>query len=72
MSCSTIYPLLAATPFATSLWSLTVALLPLIWEIGQGIVAFSTLPTTPAATHAWETELRRQLHEVGRDRKSVV
>jgi hypothetical protein len=66
MSRSTIYSLLAATPFSSSLWSLTVALLPLIRAIGQGIVAFRTGPITPAATHAFEIELQRLLRESGR------
>lgn len=66
MSRSTNYPVLAATPFATSLWSLTVALLPLIREIGEGTVAFRTAAITPAAIHAWEAELLRLLREVGR------
>lgn len=66
MSRSTIYALLAATPFASSLWLLTVALLPLIGQIGRGIVAFWTKPTTPDAAHAWEVELQRLLREVGR------
>ena len=53
MSRSTIYSLLAATPFASSLWALTVELLPLIRAVGQGIVAFRTGPITPAASHAF-------------------
>ena len=66
MSRSTLYAWLAATPFASSLWSLTVALLPLIREIGQSIVAFRTSALTPDAVHAWENELQRLLREVGR------
>jgi hypothetical protein len=66
MSRSTIYSLLAATPFSSSLWSLTVDLLPLIRAVGQGIVAFRTRPITPAATHAFEIELQRLLREIGR------
>ncbi len=66
MSRSTIYSLLAATPFASSLWSLTVELLPLIRAVGQGIVAFRTEPIAPAATHAFEIELQRLLREIGR------
>ncbi len=58
--------LLAATPFASSLWSLTVELLPLIRAVGQGIVAFRTEPIAPAATHAFEIELQRLLREIGR------
>jgi hypothetical protein len=66
MSRSTIYSLLAATPFSSSLWSLTVELLPLIRAVGQGIVAFLTRPTTPAAAHGFELELQRLLREIGR------
>ena len=66
MSRSIICSLLAASPFASSLWSLTVALLPLIREIGQSIVAFRTSAIAPDAVHAWENELQRLLREVGR------
>lgn len=66
MSRSIICKLLAATPFASSLWSLTVALLPLIREIGQRIVAFRTAAIAPDAAYAWENELQRLLREVGR------
>ena len=67
MSRSTIYSLLAATPFASSLWSLDRGIAP---ADPRGrprcIVAFRTEPIAPAATHAFEIELQRLLREIGR------
>ena len=63
---STMFALWSASPFASSLGSLSVALLPLIREIGQGIVAFRTAAVTSESAHAWEKDLQRLLREVGR------
>ena len=62
----TSYTLLAATPFASSLLPLTLELVSLIGEIGQGIVAFRRGSVTPATTLAFETELLQLLQDVGR------
>jgi hypothetical protein len=66
MSLSTICNVLKASPFASSLLFLTIELLPLITQIGQAIRAFQTGLITPAATHAFELDLVRLLHEIGR------
>jgi hypothetical protein len=66
MTLSTICTALAASPFASSLLSLTVELLPLIAQAGQAIWNFQTGSITPAATYAFEVELERRLDEVGR------
>ena len=57
---------LSATPFARSLATLTVQLLPVIAEIGRLIVSFRRAELTPQATHRFETELQRLLRELGR------
>jgi hypothetical protein len=66
MPLSTICNVLKASPFASSLLSLTVELLPLISQTGQVIRTFQTSPLTPAATHAFELDLERLLLEIGR------
>ena len=66
MSLSTICNVLKASPFASALLSLTMELLPLITQVGQGIRAFQTGPITPATTHAFELDLERWLLEIGR------
>jgi hypothetical protein len=57
---------LSTTPFARSLATLTVQLLPVIAEIGRLIVSFRRAELTPQATHRFEIELQRLLRELGR------
>src|SRR5438874_6331986 len=57
---------LSATHFATSLFPLTVRLVPLILQIGRLIVRFRRAELTPQAAHQFETQLRDQLRELGR------
>ena len=66
MSLSTICNVLKASPFASSLFSLALELLPLILQVGQVIRTFQTCPINPAATHAFELDLVRLLDEIGR------
>jgi hypothetical protein len=66
MSLSTICNVLGASPFASSLLSLTMELLPLISQVGQGIRTFQAGPVTPATTYAFELGLDRLLREIGR------
>ena len=66
MTLSTLVPLLAATPFVSTLLPLTVALLPPIRQVGQRIVAFGRGPITPVTTDAFEKDLYRLLQEIGR------
>jgi len=66
MSLSTICTVLKASPFASALLSLTMELLPLIAQVGQGIRTFQTGFITPAAAYAFEVELERLLREIGR------
>ena len=58
--------LLLATPFATSLWALTVRLVPVITQIGRLIVRFRRTDLTPQACHQFETQLQELLRELGR------
>jgi len=58
--------LLVATPFATSLWALTVRLVPVITQTGRLIVRFRRAELTPQACHQFETQLQEQLRELGR------
>ena len=66
MTLSIICTVLKATPFASSLLSLTVELLPLIGQVGQAMRTFQGGPITPAAAQAFELELERLLCEIGR------
>ena len=66
MSLSTICNVLKASPFASALLCLTMELLPLIAQVGQGIRAFQTGAITPATTYAFELDLERWLLEIGR------
>lgn len=66
MSLSTICNVLKASPFASSLLSLSMELAPLIAQVSQAIRTFQTGPVTPAATYAFEIELERLLGESGR------
>ena len=58
--------LLLATHFATSLFPLTVRLIPVITQIGHLIVRFRKSELTPQACHEFETQLHDQLRELGR------
>jgi hypothetical protein len=58
--------LLLETPFATSLFALTVRLVPVITQIGRLIVRFRRADLTPQACHQFETQLQEQLRELGR------
>src|SRR5437868_6892132 len=60
-----VRPLLA-TPFATSLFTLTGRLIPVIIEIGRLIVQFRRAELTPQSCHQFETQLHEQLRELGR------
>jgi hypothetical protein len=55
-----------ATPFATSLFPLTVRLIPVITQIGRLIVHFRRADVMPHACHQFETQLHEQLRELGR------
>jgi hypothetical protein len=66
MSLSTICNVLTASPFTSSLLSLTVQLLPLIAQVGQAIRTFQGGRITPGTTQAFEVELERLLCEIGR------
>ena len=57
---------LLATHFATSLFPLTVRLIPVIAQIGCLIVQFRRAEVTPQACHTFETRLHDQLRELGR------
>jgi hypothetical protein len=58
--------LLLATHFATSLFPLTVRLVPVITEVGRLIVRFRKAEPTPSGCHQFETELQDRLRELGR------
>jgi hypothetical protein len=66
MDYATSSALLLATHFATSLFPLTVRLIPVITEIGRLIVRFRKSALTPQACHQFETQLHVQLRELGR------
>jgi hypothetical protein len=66
MDHTTCAALLLATHFATSLFPLTVRLVPVIAQIGRIIVGFRRTDLTPQAGHPFETQLREQLREIGR------
>src|SRR5512135_2770270 len=57
---------LLATHFATSLFPLTIRLIPVITEIGRLIVRFRRAELTPQSCHQFETQLHDQLRELGR------
>jgi hypothetical protein len=52
---------LRATPFVTSLFPLTVRLIPVITQIGRLIAQFRRADVTPQVTHRFETQLHDQL-----------
>ena len=66
MSVSTISALLLATPFATSLWALTVKLVPLIVSLGGFLHAYRNGPITPESTYQFETGVQERLRDIGR------
>src|SRR3954465_582241 len=57
---------LLATHFATSLFPLTVRVIPVIAQIGRLIVRFRRADVTPQACYQFETQLQAQLRELGR------
>jgi hypothetical protein len=57
---------LLATHFATSLFPLTVRVIPVIAQIGRLIVHFRRAEVTPQACQQFETQLHAQLRELGR------
>jgi hypothetical protein len=57
---------LLATHFATSLFPLTVRLIPLIVQIGRLIVHFRRGDITPKTCHEFETQLELLVRELGR------
>jgi len=57
---------LLATHFATSLFPLTVRLIPVIAQIGRLTVQFRRADVTPQSCHRFETQLYDQLRELGR------
>jgi hypothetical protein len=63
---ATCSALLLATHFATSLFPLTVRLVPVITEVGRLIVRFRRHEPTPQSCHQFETQLQAQLRELGR------
>jgi hypothetical protein len=63
---ATCHALLLATHFATSLFPLTVRLVPVITEVGRLIVRFRRNEPTPQSCHQFETQLQDQLRELGR------
>ena len=66
MDHATSTALLLATHFATSLFPLTVRLIPVITQIGRLIVRLRKSELTPQACHQFETQLHDQLRELGR------
>lgn len=66
MTLFTIAALLLATPFASSLFFLTLEVLPLVGQLGQVICAFRQGPITPVTCDAFETNVQRLLREIGR------
>ncbi len=57
---------LLATHFATSLFPLTVRVIPVIAQIGRLIVRFRKADVTPQTCYQFETQLQAQLRELGR------
>jgi hypothetical protein len=66
MDHATVIATLLATPFAASLWPLTLRLLPVISRVAQLIVSFRVTEPTPSACHHFETQLQATLRELGR------
>src|SRR5215210_3626797 len=57
---------LRATHFATSLFPLTVRLIPVIAQIGRLIVHFRRAEVNPQTCHQFETQLHELIRELGR------
>src|SRR3954451_11346768 len=57
---------LRATHFATSLFPMTVRLIPVISQIGRLIVRFRKADPDPRACYRFEAQLHEQLRELGR------
>jgi len=57
---------LLATHFATSLFPLTVRLIPVVAQIGSLIVRFRRDDVTPEAGYRFEAQLKAQIRELGR------
>src|SRR3954452_13929259 len=55
-----------APSFASSLFPLTIRLLPVISQVARLIVVFRALELTPATSHRFETQLQDLLRELGR------
>src|SRR3954468_4572372 len=66
MDHATAVAALLATHFATSLFPLTVRVIPVIAQIGRLIVRFRRADVTPQACYQFETQLQAQLRELGR------
>jgi hypothetical protein len=66
MDHATCAALLVATHFATSLFPLTIRLVPVVTEISRLIVRFRRAKQTPQACHYFENQLHDQLRELGR------
>ena len=66
MTISTVTARLLASPFASTLQSLVVQLLPALLEVGKRIEAYRGGDITPVTTCAFEKDLADLLREVGR------
>jgi hypothetical protein len=66
MDHATASRLLLATHFATSLFPLTVRLIPVIAQIGCLLVRFRRAHLTPQATYQFEAQLHAHVRELGR------
>src|SRR3954447_16948154 len=66
MDHATVATALLATSFASSLFPLTIRLLPVISQVARLIVVFRALELTPATSHRFETQLQDLLRELGR------
>ncbi len=66
MCLCTISALLLASPFATSLLTLTVRVVPLVVALGTFVSSYMNGPITPESTYQFETGLNHRLREIGR------
>jgi hypothetical protein len=66
MDHATCAAVLVATHFATSLFPLTIRLVPVVTQISRLIVRFRRAGQTPQACHQFESQLHDQLRELGR------
>src|SRR5512135_1095673 len=67
MADATWYTALLATPFASSLFPLTLRLIPLITEIAREVQRFRMAEPTPQSTYHFENRLDHLLREMGRE-----